>query len=158
MLAHPPTLSAHARGERSRFIKMDSLQILFQKYEKNFTGALLAILEANSRYSTHYHYAGAFIIDYKKLFQVQAADSIPKAESIAIGICNSTLKDALTMLETETPYRFFYNHRAIDVSQKVNVRLTGANIEEVLHELLKTTDVTFKVKRRPDRIAKETIG
>jgi TonB-linked SusC/RagA family outer membrane protein len=88
----------------------------------------------------------ALLLSITSFFQVQATDTIPKAENISVGICNTTLKDALTMLEKETPYRFFYNHRAIDVSQKVNVTLTGANIEDVMHELLRGTDFNFKIK------------
>lgn len=88
----------------------------------------------------------ALLFSTLSFFQIQAADSLPKGENISLGIVNTTLKDAMTILEKETPYRFFYNHRAVDVSSKVNVKLTGANINQVVTELLRNTDFTFKIK------------
>ncbi|RAV99246.1 TonB-dependent receptor [Pseudochryseolinea flava] len=88
----------------------------------------------------------ALLFSTLSFFQIQAADTVPKAENISLGIVNTTLKDAMTILEKETPYRFFYNHRAVDVSKKVNVKLTGADIQQVVTALLKDTDFTFKIK------------
>lgn len=80
------------------------------------------------------------------LFSLQAADTVPKGESITIQLEHTTLQHALTVLEKKTPYRFFFNHRTINVQSKVNVQLSNADIADVLDELLSGTDLTYKIK------------
>lgn len=80
------------------------------------------------------------------MFQLQAADTVHKGESITLSLEETTLKNAFSILEKKTPYRFFYNHRAIDISRKVSVRLANASIENVVTELCKDSDIAYKIK------------
>src|SRR5690606_29070277 len=79
-------------------------------------------------------------------FQLQAADTLTKGESITVNFEGTTLKDALSIIEKETPYKFFYNHRAIDVNQEVNVRLTDVPVEVAIGALLKDAGVVWRIK------------
>lgn len=65
---------------------------------------------------------------------------------INLSLNNSTLKEALKLIEQQTAYVFFYNESEIDVSQKVTVSVVGGNIEQALNALL--TTYQYKIDNR----------
>src|SRR6185436_12183509 len=71
------------------------------------------------------------------IFQSHAADTVPISESITVSFEQTSLKDIITLLEEETPYRFFYNHRSIDDSKKITVHLVKVPVQAAISELLK---------------------
>lgn len=79
-------------------------------------------------------------------FQLQAADTISKGESITLNFEGTTLKEALEIIESKTPYNFFYNHRAVDVSRRVNLNLTNVPVDVAMHELFKGGDIAWRIK------------
>ncbi|MBT1689844.1 TonB-dependent receptor [Dawidia soli] len=87
----------------------------------------------------------AFLMAYLSVFQLQA-DTVHKSERITVSFEQTTLKDAITLLEDKTPYRFFYNHRLIDDSKKVTARLVNVPIRTAVSALLKGVEVDFKIK------------
>jgi TonB-linked SusC/RagA family outer membrane protein len=80
------------------------------------------------------------------MFQVQAADTVSKGERISISFEETSLKEAFIILENKTPYRFFYNHKAINTKRKINLKLSNAPIHIVVAELLKGSDISYKIK------------
>jgi TonB-linked SusC/RagA family outer membrane protein len=80
------------------------------------------------------------------IFQVHATDTTGKRERITISFEQTALKDAIAILETKTPYRFFYNHRSIDDSRKVTARLESVTIQTAVWVLLRDLGVNFKIK------------
>lgn len=67
-------------------------------------------------------------------------------EKINLSLTNSTLKEALKLIEQQTTYAFFYNESEIDVNQKVTVHISGENIEKTLNTLL--TTYQYKIDNR----------
>lgn len=88
----------------------------------------------------------ALIFTTLSIFPLQAADTIPEREAISISFTEISLKDAFSLLEDKTRYRFFYNHKILDTSKKVTRSFTNSSIQEVVSELLKNTDLSFKIK------------
>jgi TonB-linked SusC/RagA family outer membrane protein len=89
----------------------------------------------------------AFLIATLSVFQTQATDTVVrKGERISISFERTTLKDAISLIEKKTPYRFFYNHRSIDDSKKITVSLTNVPIRLAVEELLNELDVNFTIK------------
>ncbi|HEU5145363.1 MAG TPA: SusC/RagA family TonB-linked outer membrane protein [Chryseosolibacter sp.] len=79
-------------------------------------------------------------------FQIQAADTVVKGERITLNFEGTTLKEAFEIIENKTPYNFFYNHRAVDVFKKINVRLSDVPIEVAIQALLKDANVSWRIK------------
>src|SRR5688500_19032717 len=79
-------------------------------------------------------------------FQLQAADTVTKGERITLNFEGTTLKEAFEIIENKTPYNFFYNHRAVDVFRKINVKLSDVPIDVAIHALLRDTDVSWRIK------------
>lgn len=69
-----------------------------------------------------------------------------QGEKINLSLKNSTLKEALKLIEQQTAYVFFYNESEIDVNQKVTVRIANGNIEQTLNTLL--TTYQYKIDNR----------
>lgn len=86
------------------------------------------------------------LITSLSILQLQAADTVHTKEHISISFEETPLKEALSVLEIKTPYRFFYNHRAINTSRKVSLKLTNATIETVVAELLKGSELSYEIK------------
>lgn len=80
-------------------------------------------------------------------FQIQAADTVRKGEAISLNFENTPLREVFDAIERKTRYRFFYNTRFLDGSQKVSVKSEGVSIETAIAALLKDLPgVTFKIK------------
>ena len=88
----------------------------------------------------------AFLLASLSFFQIQAADTVHKSERITVSFDHTTLKEAITLLENKTPYRFFYNHRLIDDSKKITAKLVNVPIRVAVSALLKGIEVDFKIK------------
>jgi TonB-linked SusC/RagA family outer membrane protein len=80
------------------------------------------------------------------MFQLQAADTAHTEDVISVSFQDATLKDAFSVLENKTHYKFFYNHKVVDTSHRVTLSLRNSNIETVLTELFRATGVTFRIK------------
>lgn len=85
------------------------------------------------------------LITCLQVAQVQA-DTTGKAEKITLNFEGTMLKDVLNTIEDRTPYRFFYNHKAVDVTRKVNLSLKEVSINIALEELFRDTHVTWTIK------------
>lgn len=79
-------------------------------------------------------------------FQLQAADTVTKGERITLNFEGTTLKEAFEIIENKTPYNFFYNHRAVDVFRKINVKVSDVPIEVAIQALLRDANVSWRIK------------
>lgn len=87
------------------------------------------------------------LLFFGSLFQVQA---VPGKTQPQISILKSGLaiKDVLKHVEEQSQYRFFYNHARVNVSERVNVNVKGVSIQRVLDEVLRNTDIGYKITGR----------
>lgn len=65
---------------------------------------------------------------------------------ITVSIKDKTLKEALTILEQQSGYSFFYSNLLPDTDAKVNVEAKNKSIEFVMNHLLEGLDVSYEVK------------
>ncbi len=61
---------------------------------------------------------------------------------------NSTIENVLNVIEDQSDYYFLYNGKLVDVTQRVNIRIENQDIGKTLDELLRNTDITYKIYNR----------
>lgn len=79
------------------------------------------------------------------LMQILAVESYSQQTKLSLNLNNQRLEEVLKTIEDESEFFFFYNRDYIDVDQKVNIAVTNQPISVVLSELLKGTDIQYKV-------------
>lgn len=87
-----------------------------------------------------------FLIVSLSAFQLQAADTTSTRERIFLSFESTSLKEVIVSIESQTPYRFFFNHKTLDTSQEITLKLDDVSIERAVTELLKNSNATFKIK------------
>lgn len=80
--------------------------------------------------------------------QILAIDSFSQTSRLSVNMRNTTVKDILMYIETNTDYYFLYSNKFIDVERKLDVNYSGSDIREVLGEIFDGTNVLFDVKDR----------
>ncbi len=65
-----------------------------------------------------------------------------------INVQNSTVKDVLNEIETQSEFFFMYNNKQVDVERKVDLDAKSMSVDVVLQQLFAGTDVNFKVVNR----------
>jgi TonB-linked SusC/RagA family outer membrane protein len=76
-------------------------------------------------------------------FVVQIKSS--QAQSITVDFNKAPLINVLKEIQKQTPYTFVYNNSLIDVNKLVSIKTEGENIVSFMNNLLKGTDITFKI-------------
>ena len=61
---------------------------------------------------------------------------------------NARVIDVLNRIENESQFLFLFNQKLVDVERKVNVDVKKENIEKVLSDIFKDTNVSYVVKNR----------
>jgi len=65
-----------------------------------------------------------------------------------INVQNSTVKDVLNEIETQSEFFFMYNNKQVDVERKVDLDAKSTTVDVVLEKLFAGTNVNFKVVNR----------
>jgi len=65
-----------------------------------------------------------------------------------INVQNSTVKDVLNEIETQSEFFFMYNNKQVDVERIVNLDAKSTTVDVVLEKLFVGTNVNFKVVNR----------
>lgn len=72
---------------------------------------------------------------------------------------NATIETVLGAIEDQSEFYFLYNGKLVDVMQKIDLSVENQTIENTLNELLRNTDITFKVFDRQIVLSpKESVG
>ena len=58
------------------------------------------------------------------------------------------IQTVLKAIENQSEFFFLYSSKMIDINQKVDIKATDSNINDVLTELLANTDIKYAVKDR----------
>lgn len=82
------------------------------------------------------------------VFQTFAATSFSQSASMSLKLEDTTVKDVLQHIEDQSDYYFLYSSKLVDVDRKINLDIKNAQIEDVLKEVFKGTDTSFKVDGR----------
>ncbi|MEX0314707.1 MAG: carboxypeptidase-like regulatory domain-containing protein, partial [Allomuricauda sp.] len=81
------------------------------------------------------------------LFTIKAS-TYSQNTKISLALENVSIEEVFGEIESLTDFRFFYNHRKIDVTKKVNVNAVDAQISNILNELFLHTNIYFKVRKK----------
>ncbi len=65
--------------------------------------------------------------------------------TVSVNIDNGTVKEVVSSIEKQTPYRISYRPDMLDKAPEVTMHMNGASVESVLAEALKGTNLTFSV-------------
>ena len=79
------------------------------------------------------------------LFQAHAETSYSQSARISIEMNNATVEDVLNEIEAKSEFYFLYNNKLVDVDRRVSVDVNAENIESVLQNLFKGTDVVYRI-------------
>ena len=71
--------------------------------------------------------------------------SASTAQTVSINIPKGTISEVFKAIENQSEYKFFYNEKQVDLNQQVNVVTEKDNIENVLDDVFKNTDITYKI-------------
>ena len=79
---------------------------------------------------------------------LQARDTIERdlQEAIVLSAESASIKEVLETLESQTDFRFFYNHKAMSDSEKVTLSLNNVSLESALRELANQAHLVFKIR------------
>ena len=58
---------------------------------------------------------------------------------------DKSVKEVLDHIEKNSDFRFFYNESFIDLNKLVTIEAQDNKVEEILDDLLASTDVTYRV-------------
>lgn len=79
------------------------------------------------------------------LFQANAETSYSQSARISIEMNNATVEEVLNEIEAKSEFYFLYNNKLVDVDRRVSVDVNAENIESVLQNLFKGTDVVYRI-------------
>ena len=77
------------------------------------------------------------------IFQLNVAAT--SAQMISLSITKGTISDVFKAIENQSDYKFFYNDNQIDVNDKVDIKVQDSPIENVLNDMFRDTDITYKI-------------
>jgi len=89
-------------------------------------------------------YAIVIVLTAQLLFAKRADGQQLNNVKISVKIQHKSLKEALQNIEKESGFLFAYQPELLDVYGMVDLEFKKANVEQVLIELLKNTDLQFK--------------
>jgi len=65
-----------------------------------------------------------------------------------INVQNSSVKDVLDAIETQSEFFFMYNNKQVDVERKVDLDARSATVDVVLQKLFAETNINYKIVNR----------
>ena len=77
-----------------------------------------------------------------------ASETYSQTARLSLDLKNSSVGDALKVIEDQSDFFFLYSENMIDVNRKVNVDLKESKIETVLDKIFEGTNVSYTLKGR----------
>ena len=67
------------------------------------------------------------------------------AQIISLNITKGTITEVFKAIEDQSEYKFFYNDNQINLNKRVDVNIHEESIEQVLNNVFRGTDITYKI-------------
>ncbi|MBB3188530.1 TonB-dependent receptor [Microbacter margulisiae] len=80
------------------------------------------------------------------LLQAIGIKTYAQTATVTLIFKNSTIEQVINAIESQTPYHFLFNQEDINVSHKVSINVKKQNINDVLVQLFKGTDIDFQIE------------
>ena len=81
------------------------------------------------------------------VFSVFASETYSQTTKLSLSIRNETIQNVLRRIEDQSEYRFFYSGK-IDTDKRVSIESQKNEIREILDEILKGTNISYKIVGR----------
>ena len=75
-------------------------------------------------------------------------ETYSQSTRLSLDMKDASIQTVLKAIEDQSEFFFLYSSKMIDVNQKVDINIEGKKINEVLDDLLATTDIKYTVKDR----------
>ncbi len=77
-----------------------------------------------------------------------SASSYSQNTKLSMTLQNVSIKEVLSKIEDQSDFRFLYSDSKINVEKKINVDFEKKQVEDILQEMLRGSDIQFKVVGR----------
>ncbi len=74
-----------------------------------------------------------------------SAATYGQTTKLDLTIKNGQIREILSQIEDQSEYSFMYDNNQIDVSKKVSVDMKSSSIENILNEIFKGAEVTYRI-------------
>ncbi|PKD18659.1 SusC/RagA family TonB-linked outer membrane protein [Salegentibacter salinarum] len=79
------------------------------------------------------------------IVKISASSLTVYGQNIELNYQDTELRAILYDLEEQTDYNFFYNNKLVNEKVKINIRFSSENVQEVMSQILKSTNINFKI-------------
>ena len=83
-----------------------------------------------------------------------ATESYSQVTTFSISVQDQSVKEVFDYIEQHSEFIIFYLDETIDVNRKVSVNLKDQQVESILEQLFKNTDVTYTINDRQILLSK----
>lgn len=84
-----------------------------------------------------------------------SADTYAQKAQITVEVKSGTFYDVVSQIEKQTEFMFFYKSEDIDNSKQVSIQVRDRQVTDVLNELLKGTNLTYRISGKHITILKQ---
>ena len=81
-----------------------------------------------------------------------SATTYAQEHRISVSVKNGTFYDVVSQIERQSEFMFFYKSEEIDGNQRINLNAKNKLVSEILDEITKNNNLTYKVYKNEDWI------
>jgi len=74
-----------------------------------------------------------------------ATNSYAQKAEVSLDINKQTVQEVLNLIESQSDFTFFINHKHVDLDRKISINVQKSNVFEVLKQIFAGTDVAYSV-------------
>ena len=78
-------------------------------------------------------------------FQLFAKDVYTQYTELTLNFGETTVGEVLKEIENQSEFYFLFNQKLVDIDRKVNIRITGKKINEILEQVFKGTNIDYAI-------------
>lgn len=87
-------------------------------------------------------------------FQSIAIEAFSQNQRLSINQRNIKIEEIIQLIESETDYYFMYSAKTVDVKRTVDIKATDKLVTEILSDIFKGTNVSYKIDGRVIALSK----
>lgn len=87
-----------------------------------------------------------------------SATTYAQEQRISVVVENGTFYDVVSQIEKQSEFMFFYKSEEIDNNQRISLKVKDKLVSEILDEIAKNNNLTYRITGKHIIITKKTIG
>lgn len=92
------------------------------------------------------------------LTQALAVSSYSQQLKLSLNLKNARLEEVIDEIEKKTDYFFLYNKDQINIDRKIDIRVEGQDLKEVLDRVFSNSDISYSIKNRQILLSSSQIA